>query len=429
MRRRIVGLAVLAAVLAICLFGLPLAAGVARYYLADERSELERLADEATISVSTDLMRGRDQVELPVTEPGMTLGLYDATGRKISGHGPARADAAVRGALAGHLTHGHNGSDLVVAEPITANERIAAVIRSATPKSTVYRRTAGTWLLMAGMGLVAIAVTWLLARHQARRLARPLEEMAVTARQLGDGDFSARTRPSGIPEIDSAGASLDATAERLGTLLARERAFSAEASHQLRTPLTGLRLGLEAARDNPCADTAAALTAAIAATDRLERTIGDLLALARDTPQRTAPLQGAGLLAEARQSWHAVLAAQGRPLRFDVTSDLPPSTASTAAVRQILNVLLDNAARHGAGAVTVRVRDAGGALAFDVTDEGPGISHDPDKLFTRRTAPGHGIGLAMAKSLAEAEGGRLLLTRPSPPTFTLLLPGPATDEN
>jgi len=86
--------------------------------------------------------------------------------------------------------------------------------------------------------------------------------------------------------------------------------------------------------------------------------------------------------------------------------------------------LLDNAAVHGRGAVTVSVRDAAGALAVDVADEGPGIEVADAELFVRRSsrAAGHGIGLALARSLAEAEGGRLRLTRPSPPTFTLLLP-------
>jgi signal transduction histidine kinase len=433
-RKRIVSLTVLAAVLAIGLFGIPLAAGVARYYLADERGELQRVADEATLAVSGDLLRGRDSAEMPTAEPGIALGLYNPVGHKIGGRGPVQADAAVRGALHGHVTNGDSGGDLVVAVPVADNERVVAVIRAATTRWQVYVRIARTWLLMVAIGAVAIMLSWLVARHQARRLAQPIEEMAQTAQRLGDGDFSVRTRPTGIPEIDSAGASLDATAERLGTLLTRERAFSADASHQLRTPLTGLRLRLEAARDNPRVDTQAAMTSAIAAADRLERTITELLALARDTPRRTEPLRVNTLLEEVRQNWHADLAARGRPLRIEIAPELPVCMASTAAVRQILDVLIDNAVRHGAGAVTLGVRESGDALAIDVIDEGTVITDDSGDLFRRRTAAsGHGIGLAMARSLAEAEGGRLLLSRPSPPTFTLLLPArgitPAEPEN
>jgi signal transduction histidine kinase len=191
----------------------------------------------------------------------------------------------------------------------------------------------------------------------------------------------------------------------------------------LRTPLTGLRLRLESMLDGGPRDEE--ITQAMVEADRLQRTIDDLLTLARDTPRHVEPLDLSGLLDEVRETWHADLAGQGRPLRIRVTPDLPTTHASTAAARQILHVLLDNAGRHGSGAVTVNVRDAGDALAIDVMDEGPGIDRPGDDLFRRRraTAAGHGIGLAMARSLAEAEGGRLRLARPAPPTFTLLLPG------
>src|SRR2546423_223166 len=79
-------------------------------------------------------------------------------------------------------------------------------------------RIIGAWAVMLGRAAVAIALTWLLARRQARRLAAPLESLAATAQQLGGGDFSARTRPSGIPELDAAGRALNSTAERLGAL-------------------------------------------------------------------------------------------------------------------------------------------------------------------------------------------------------------------
>jgi signal transduction histidine kinase len=91
-------------------------------------------------------------------------------------------------------------------------------------------------------------------------------------------------------------------------------------------------------------------------------------------------------------------------------------------------VLLDNAATHGSGTVTVTARDAAGTLAIDVADEGSGVDSESDP-FVRRSpsADGHGIGLALARSLAEAEGGRLRLSKPAPATFTLLLPaGPAS---
>jgi signal transduction histidine kinase len=423
-RRRIVIVAVLAAVLAISLFGVPFGIGLARSYTADEQAELSRLVGGTTVAVSAAQLTNGDPIELPRTEPDMTLGVYDAAGRRITGRGPAHADAAVRAALRGNAANGPGGPDIVVALPIADDERVTGAIRAATSKQVVYRRIGRTWLVMLGVALFAIGVAALLARRQARRLAEPLEEMSINAQRLSDGDLSVRTRPSGIPEIDSVAASFNATAERLGTLLARERAFSVDTSHQLRTPLTGLRLTLEAMRDDPARPSDETMATAIAATRRLQAIIDDLLALARDVPDRSEVLDPKTLIDEIRENWRRGLAARGRPLRLHVDPDAPAGHASIAAVRQILNVMIDNAVRHGAGTVTVSVRDAGDALAIDVADEGPGIGQPPDELFRRRVAgtDEHGIGLPMARSLAEAEGGRLRLTRAVPATFTLLLP-------
>jgi C4-dicarboxylate-specific signal transduction histidine kinase len=122
--------------------------------------------------------------------------------------------------------------------------------------------------------------------------------------------------------------------------------------------------------------------------------------------------------------WHGPLADAGRPLRTIVEPDLPAGTASSAAVRQILEVIVANAFEHGAGAVTVVARSAGGGIAVEVTDEGPGVAADAGDVFAPRSESrtGRGIGLGLASSLAAAEGGRLLLGHHGPsPTFRLLL--------
>jgi signal transduction histidine kinase len=270
----------------------------------------------------------------------------------------------------------------------------------------------------------------MVARTLAARLSRPLEHLAASAEALGNGDFSARSRPAGIAEIDSVGAALDSTAIRLDELIARERAFSTDASHQLRTPLTALRLGLEVALEDPDQDPREAIQTAIGATDKLQRTIEDLLQLARDSARPTTPLDLSGLFTELEYTWGRRLADDGRELTITIHRHTPTSRASTAAVRQILAVLVDNAVSYGTGAVSVTARDAGNTLAIDVSNEGPGIMVPTEQLFTRRSpqARGHGIGLALARSLAEAEGGRLRLTQPSPPTFTLFAPSvPGTE--
>ncbi len=428
MRTRIVGLAVLAAVLAIALFGVPLAGGVLKYSKSNERTKLLLGADAAAAAVSADVLRGKMPTDLRDPNDGTHLAVYVDRGLRILGTGPEGGDPAVYAALHGEISNNDLNGELVVAVPVTHDTDVIGAVRAASPVAAVYRQVALVWLGMLGLGGLAIGMVWLVARRQARRLARPLEELSEAARRLGQGDFSVRTTPADIPEIDSVGSALNSTAGRLDAMLARERSFSADASHQLRTPLTGLRLRLEAALEHPGQDLRHAITDGIAAADRLEQTIEELLALARDTrSSNSTPLDLPSLLDEIEVGWHDRLAAQHRALHVAVDPLAPVSLASTAAVRQVLTVLLDNAATHGSGTVSVAVRNAADALAIDVSDEGSGITAPEPELFTRRSrlADGHGIGLALARSLAEAEGGRLRLTRPAPPTFTLLVPAQA----
>jgi signal transduction histidine kinase len=427
-RTRIVGLAVLAAVLAIALFGVPLAGGVLKYAKSNERTRLLLGADAAAAAVSADVLRGKMPTDLRDPNDGTHLAVYVDRGLRILGTGPEGGDPAVYAALHGEISNKDLNGELIVAVPVTHDADVIGAVRAASPVMAVYRQVALVWLGMLGLGGLAICMVWLVARRQARRLARPLEELSEAARRLGQGDFSVRTIPAAIPEIDSVGSALNSTAGRLDDMLARERSFSADASHQLRTPLTGLRLRLEAALTHPDQDLRHAITDGIAAADRLEQTIEELLALARDTrSSNTTPLDLPVLLEEIEAGWHDRLAAQDRALHVAVDPLAPVSLASTAAVRQVLTVLLDNAATHGSGTVSVAVRNAADALAIDVSDEGTGITAAEPELFTRRSrlADGHGIGLALARSLAEAEGGRLRLTQPSPPTFTLLVPAQA----
>jgi signal transduction histidine kinase len=247
-----------------------------------------------------------------------------------------------------------------------------------------------------------------------------------------------QSRAAGIAEIDSVGNALNSTASRLDALLARERAFSADASHQLRTPLAGLRLRLESALDQPEPDWRLVAADSLGAADRLQQTIDELLLLARERPgNHGAPADIHALMSEIKNGWGHRLATSGRALELDVAPQLPRPQASAAATRQVLAVLLDNAELHGVGTVRVTVRETGDAIAVDVSDDGPGLDPDtPAAPFSSgpEGAPGHGIGLALARRLAEAEGGRLVLAQASPPVFTLFIPArwdpePLTDED
>ena len=431
MRNRILGAILAATAVAVALFGLPLALAVQHLYHSEAVVRLGREAARATTQVPDSFRSSGDPVELPAPSDETQLALYSTDGRLVTGSGPAAMEAPVRAAFGGRVAEQTAAGRIVVAVPVADEERVVAVVRAALPVGVVDARVRRTWLAMAALAAGAVAVAALVARALAGRLSRPVDALALTAARLGEGDFSVRADRSGVAEVDAVAGILEATGERLGQLLARERAFSADASHQLRTALAGLRLRLEAARLLPGADQGQAIADALAEVDRLEGTVEQLLALARDAGGARDRLDLSRVAETVEQGWHGRLGADGRPLRFQIEGELPSVRASEAAVIQVLDVLVGNAAEHGSGTVTVRVRAAPGGLAIEVGDEGPGVAGDPERVFVRRAgrAVGHGIGLALARSLAEAEGGRLLLQRPVPkPVFALLLPADRTPD-
>jgi signal transduction histidine kinase len=383
-RTRIIGVAVLASVLAACLFGGPLAVGVLRYLLRKERGHLVGVANDVAITVAADVYDGAPIDADDISDIGedgehLTAAVFDGNGNRLAGAAPDGEADVLAGALNGDIRTGGDGDVLVAAAPVTHGDEVIGAVVVSEPRSDVLAEVALIWAAMAGLAAVAVTVAWLVGRWQAGRLARPLEDLEESARRLGDGDFSVCTRRGGIEEIDAVGTALDATAARLDDLLARERAFSADASHQLRTPLAGLRLRLEVALEQEDADPRAAIAASLVDADRLEAIIDELLTLARagQAGQRSR-IDLDALLGELSPEWAARLALHGRDLAVQVDPGAPDPHASAAAVRQILAVLVDNATVHGAGTVTVAVREASGAVAVDVADEGPGVHEAPD---------------------------------------------------
>jgi signal transduction histidine kinase len=299
----------------------------------------------------------------------------------------------------------------------------SGVVRASATSANVDARVLRAWLVLGGFALLAIGAAGGLAWWLSRRLDAPLVELAVAAHRVGDGDFTTRAPRSGVAEIDGVAEAIDTTAERLGGALDRERSFSAHVSHQLRTRVAGLRVTLEAPAVTGGSEHDA-IESAIAETDRLEATIVELLALARDGATRAA-LEVTEVLDDLERRWHGRLALEGRPLRVHCERSIPTPHVSATAVSQILDVLVDNALTHARGAIVVNARSTGDGLAIDVDDDGPGIRASPEELFRRRTTDtdGHGIGLALARTLAEAEGGRLVVSRRSPGArMSLLLP-------
>lgn len=424
MRRRVARVAVAAVLIALVLLALPLAVVIRSATFAGERSRLERDALAAAVRVGPEFAAG-DPLELPAPRAGTDVGVYDATLRLRAGTGPRTADAATRRAATAATVSEHTGGHVVVAVPVSSNEQVIGVVRAAGDAGAVWSRVLVDWLVLAGAAASALGVAIFVARRQARALSVPLEELSSVCQDIADGDLTVRATGSDIAEIDRVARTQNAMVTELARLLKHERHFAANASHQLRTPLTGLQLALETALTAPDADLRAAIGEALAQGRHLHQTIDEVLRLARAGADSgsTVTRQVAELVDGVQTRWHGSFAQEQRRLAFTVAPGTEDLRVPDRVAGQVLDVLLDNALLHGTGRVDVTVREAGGALAVDVADEGR-VSLPPTALFARgaTTGEGTGIGLSLARDLAEASGGRLALAGSSPTVFTLLLP-------
>jgi signal transduction histidine kinase len=437
MRSRLLVSTLAAVAVAIVLLGLPLS--VAFQYLARQRTfaaleqEAERiqttyrnLDDPAVQRELVQQIRDDDlRVALYVPHGGGFRRLWD-TDRDAR---VPRFDGDLRQAAGQAGTGTAVGDGLLAVTLRPPGEDV--LIRTLQPDRTVHDEVRVARLAIGTLTVVSLLAGMLVALWQGKRFAAPLEALAASARRLGDGDFSARAPRSGLPEPDEVASALDSTAARLATMLQRSRSFNADASHQLRTPLTALRLDLEALEQTG-ADPGL-VAAAVAEADRLEATIAELLALA-EAPRGDELLDIAQLAGERLDAWRALARAQGREVRLQALP-VPPVRARAAALGQSLQVLLDNALEHGAGTITVDVAEVAGGVRLCVSDEGAGIpaerelatlfaAVDPRRDRAQRGTLLHdegGLGLPLARSLVEAEGGRISIERARPGAVVCLL--------
>ena len=300
---------------------------------------------------------------------------------------------------------------------------IALAFRT-TPNANDRARVVITVALTAvGLTAVALIAAYVVAAKASRRISAPLIFLAAEAEQLGSGQVRPRLRRSGIEEIDLVQAELVRTAERVAGRLAAERQFASDASHQLRTPLTGLSLRLEEIElMSSEEEVRAEARACIEQVDRLTGVVEDLLKVSRRT---TEALHLGEVFAQQREEWEPAFTEAGREITFADDVELPV-LASPGSLAQVLATMIENSLRYGAGTTSVRVRSAKGGhgVFIDVADEGDGVEEDIAQHVFERHVSGHGstgVGLALAKDLVEADGGKIELSQRSPAVFSVLL--------
>ncbi|MFJ9868234.1 ATP-binding protein [Streptomyces sp. NPDC101165] len=299
------------------------------------------------------------------------------------------------------------------------------IVTVAEPRSAVTREVGRTLLIIGLVALLAVVAAVLLAVRQANRLASPLTDLAETAERLGSGDPRPRHKRYGVPELDRVADVLDSSAERIGRMLTAERRLAADASHQLRTPLTALSMRLEEITLTDDPDTVKEeATIALGQVERLTDVVERLLTNSRDP--RTGSAVSFDLdevIQQQLAEWRPAYRSAGRAIVSSGKRHLR-AVGTPGAVAQVLAALIENSLMHGGGTVALRTRVTGNQAVVEVTDEGPGVPGDLGARIFERTISGRnstGIGLAVARDLAEADGGRLELLQSQPPVFGLFL--------
>lgn len=409
MRRRLLISTLAVAVTAVVLLGLPLAFVIGRLQLSEATAQVRR--DAATLARS---LQEQVRAKGPVTATEVGRSLPDRYVIIIH-HGVGRITVGQR------PPHGHT----ISAESVTKD--FAVTVEA--DDSEVSDRVLSALLGVGALAGLAVAVAVGLAVWLARRLTRPMEELALAAERLGSGDARPLGRRYGIPELDQVAEGLDGSAQRITDLLSAGRDFAADASHQLRTPLTALSMRLEemiGSADQPEVvreEGAAALTQ----TERLAQVVSQLLGRVARRSVAGAPSLASvdDIVAQQVVEWDPAFRRIGRKL--EVTGERGMFAYVTpVSAAQVIATLLDNALVHGDGTVTIRTSQTPKSVVVEVRDEGKGVPQDlAPRIFERSVSGrpgGTGLGLALARSVIVADGGQVVLVRPRPAVFAVFLP-------
>jgi len=422
-------------VLAVVALEVPLASSVADRIDAEVRSQARGQADVVAASVADLLGPGdaRERERLVDTAAASVRGrviVVDARGDLLAdseGTPPGRSYAGrpeIAAALDGRADQRERSSQtlgqtlLVTSVPVLSGGRAAGAVRVSQSVDAVDRAVRRAWIGLALIGLLVLALGLLAGSVVAGQIARPIRRLDRAARRVAEGELATRAAVEGSAEQRSLAGTFNDMTARLERLVRSQRDFVADASHQLRTPLTGLRLRVEAARgESRELAVDEELDAALEELDRLALMIDDLLQLSRAGERATAGERLAlpELATRAAQRWTA--AAAERDQRLTATADgAGAAWISPADADRILDALVENALGYSPAGSQVEVAALAGRL--EVRDRGPGLAPgEEESVFERfhrggagrATAPGTGLGLPIARELARRWGGEVEL--------------------
>jgi signal transduction histidine kinase len=301
---------------------------------------------------------------------------------------------------------------IAVTAPIASRARVFGTVRITYPTGATDRRILRYWLALALAAAVVLAAAAVAGLLLSRSLSRPLRRLERAAERIGEGALDARaSETDGPEEIRRLARTLNETAAKLDALVRSQQDFVSDASHQLRTPLTALRLRLENIEPNVAPEAQESLAAAVAETDRLARLVSELLALARaeDDVEPAGRIDVAALATARVDAWSAL--ADERGVSIQTTAAPVVARGGSGRVEQVLDNLLSNALDASPRGATIQVTTArrNGWVEMHVVDEGPGLAaaaraHAFDR-FWHAGGEGSGLGLTIARRLAAADEG------------------------
>ena len=321
---------------------------------------------------------------------------------------PASRSSAVQLAARGRSFTASVPGGVEVLVPVQGLPGGTAVVRTFVPDAKLSHGVLHAWLVLGGIGLGLLALSVIVSAQLARSLVRPLRTLARASETLAAGDLSARAPIEGAPEIRQVSTGLNRLAARIGELLAHERETVADLSHRLRTPLTALRIDAESLRDEE------EMARVINDVDGLTRTVSEIIREARRPSDAagTAACDAAEVVRSRAAFWRALAEDQDRQMTVDVGAGRLPVRAPARDVAACADILLENVFAHtpegAAFAVRVSGRAGGGAWLI-VTDDGPGFSAPDPTLRGMSSGGSTGLGLDIARRIAEASGGTLML--------------------